>query len=176
MSGASGAGPTGSTPVERDVFVTALRTSASGVAVVVVLHDGRPWGLTVSSFTSLSAAPPQVTVSVRTDTVTAKEILTQGRFGVSLLTDQQRDVALAAAAPGIPKFIDDWVVANASSPVPAVAGALAHLDCELVQSIRVADHEIVVGLVVGTALAQPANGPLVHFEREFWPLAPAPIG
>ena len=54
----------------------------------------------------------------------------------------------------------------AGSASPTVAGALAHLDCELLDTVGVADHTIVFGRV-RAARAAPRGTPLLYHRRGY---------
>ena len=51
-----------STPISD--FADAMSTLASGVVLVTGWVGDRPWGMTVTSFASVSAEPPTVLVSL----------------------------------------------------------------------------------------------------------------
>ena len=118
-------------------FAEAMSTLASGVVLVTCRVGGRPWGLTVTAFTSVSADPPLVLVSLRSSTTSTDAIKASGRFGVSILAEGQEAVANHGSRPGAPKFY--FVDRTSPSPV-----ALAHLDCELHEAIDVADHTLLL--------------------------------
>lgn len=153
-----------------DGFRQAMRLLAGGVAVVTTVVDGRPWGLTISACCSLTAEPPQVLISLDSRTASCRAILDSGRFGVALLGSDQVEVARACSAPGRPKFIEELVddsFEQARSPV--IAGALAQLDCRVVDSHRVGDHALIIGLVHDALSPRTHQDfePLVYFQRAF---------
>ncbi len=144
------------TAVPAPEFAEAMSALASGVVLVTCRVGGRPWGLTVTAFTSVSADPPLVLVSLRSSTASTGAIKASRRFGVSILADDQEAVARHGSTPGAPKFVDDL----------AVPGALAHLDCELHEAIDVADHTLLLGRVVSTRVTDE-GAPLVYHRRAY---------
>src|SRR5262249_51454191 len=52
------------------------------------------------------------------------------------------------------------------SASPAIAGALAHLDCELSSAVQAADHTVFFGRV-RAARASGAGAPLVYHRRAY---------
>ena len=84
----------------------------------------------MTAFQSVSADPPTVLVSLGTGTVAAEAIADGGRFWVNVLGPVHVALARDAAARGAPRFLSSAVV----------DGALAQLDCEVVDAIEVADH------------------------------------
>jgi flavin reductase (DIM6/NTAB) family NADH-FMN oxidoreductase RutF len=148
-------------------FADAMSTLASGVVLVTCLLDGRPWGMTVTAFASVSADPPTILVSLCTRAVGARALAAARRFGVSVLADEHVDVARYCSAPGAPKFLEQFIEAgDGGSASPAVAGALAHLDCELADAVRVADHTVYIGRV-RVAWASHDGTPLLYHRRDY---------
>jgi flavin reductase (DIM6/NTAB) family NADH-FMN oxidoreductase RutF len=160
--------------VDSDTFKAAMRTLAAGVVIVTTFVEDRPWGLTISSCTSLTLEPPQILVSLRESTTSAQQIRASGRFGVSILSAAQRALAERGAAVGTPKFMDDLCATGEQTGLesPMVAGALFHLDCSLTVVHMVADHCLLVGSVTrARAPARSEDGsPLMYFDRSFWAL------
>ncbi|MBS1881647.1 MAG: flavin reductase [Actinobacteria bacterium] len=158
------------TSAGSDGFRSAMRMLAGGVAVVTTEVDGRPWGLTVSACSSLTADPPKVMVSLQSSTTSCRAIEKNGRFGVSLLASDQVEVARTCSEAGKPKFIDRLVDdALSVDRAPVISGSLAHFDCSLVDSHTVHDHLMLIGLVREIFMPREIEegGPLVYFARSF---------
>jgi flavin reductase (DIM6/NTAB) family NADH-FMN oxidoreductase RutF len=155
----------------------AMRLLPSGVVLVTVVHEGRPWGLTISSCSCLTMDPPQLIVSLRTDTITCRSILDGGSFGVAVLGADQVDLARIGAASGAPKFIDAWCdPASVDGGAPRVRGARYHLGCETVATHAHGDHTLVVGGPHRSHPGTPGVGdPLVYVDRAFRRVG-APLG
>ena len=152
-------------------FAEAMSALASGVVVVTSRVDDRPWGLTVTSFASVSAAPPTVLVSLRSAGASARSIAAARSFGVSILSEEQLAVARRGSEPGAPKFLGHFGEAGDDiSATPAVAGALAHLECEVADAVRIADHTVFFG-GVRAARARRAGTPLLYHRRDYRSLA-----
>ncbi|MCL6445301.1 MAG: flavin reductase family protein [Alicyclobacillus sp.] len=146
-------------------FKEAMGRLASGVSVVTTEVDGRPWGLTVSACCSISMAPPLILVSLATNTVSARAILEQGKFGVSILAEDQLDVGRAGSKAGAPKFFDEYVEQHEFS-VYGVENALAQICCTVYQSVVAGDHTIFLGNVESVKLGE-FRQPLLYFNRSF---------
>jgi flavin reductase (DIM6/NTAB) family NADH-FMN oxidoreductase RutF len=156
--------------IDRTKFAHAMRQLPSGVVMVTVRVDGRPWGLTVSSCTSLSADPPQILISLGSKTVTCKEILAGERFGVSILGAEHREVAAFGSAAGAAKFVDDYCTGSECEGVetPRVREALYHLDCSLVAAHQHADHHVIVGAVEQAIAGDGAHrNPLAYLDGTY---------
>jgi flavin reductase (DIM6/NTAB) family NADH-FMN oxidoreductase RutF len=150
-----------------DAFKEALASWASGVSVVATRQGDLVYGMTVSSFASLSLDPPLVLACVASKSKLPPMVRAGGRFAVSLLsavqdaasTHQSRSGRHRAPALGVDE-------ARTTSGMPVVANSKAFLDCELHAEIPVGDHVILVGRVV-EAVAQPDLAPLVYYRRRY---------
>ena len=148
-------------------FADAMSAVAGGVVLVTCRVEARPWGMTVTAFASVSADPPTVLVSLGSQTTTVRAIAATRSFGVSILAEEQLDVARFGSTPGAAKFLEPFVdPGDASTASPAVADALAHLDCELLETVSIADHTIVFGRV-RAARAAHGGTPLLYHRRDY---------
>jgi flavin reductase (DIM6/NTAB) family NADH-FMN oxidoreductase RutF len=148
-------------------FADAMSTHTSGVVLVTCRLADRPWGMTVTAFASVSAYPPTVLVSLGSGTSSARTIAATGAFGVSILSRDQVDVAEYGAAPGAPKFLDSLVApGDRESESPAIARALAHLDCAVVAAVEAADHTVFFAHV-HTVRRLRGGEPLLYHGRGF---------
>lgn len=160
--------------VYRAAFAEAMSRLASGVTVVTCNRDGRPWGMTVTAVASVSADPPTVLVSLASTASSTDAVVATGRFGVSILEQSQQTVARYCSVPGAPKFLEPFISPRETqSESPMVAGALAHLDCELVEQLEVADHTVFFGRVCN-ARSTRSGRPLLYFDRDYRRLAGRP--
>jgi flavin reductase (DIM6/NTAB) family NADH-FMN oxidoreductase RutF len=148
-------------------FADAMSTLASGVVLVTSWVGGRPWGMTVTAFASVSAEPPTILVSLGSTTTSARAISESRSFGVSILADEQLAVARLGSQRCAAKFLEPAVdPSDGSSESPVVAGALAHLDCELAETVQVADHAILFGRV-RAARGSRSGTPLLYHRRAY---------
>jgi flavin reductase (DIM6/NTAB) family NADH-FMN oxidoreductase RutF len=162
-------------PASVREFADAMSALASGVVLVTCWLFDRPWGMTVTAFASVSADPPTVLASLGSETTGARTVAATGRFGVSVLAADQLIVARYGSAPGAAKFLEPFSGEDDEHRVsPVVAGALAHLDCDVMAEVEIADHTVFVGRV-RTARASEGGAPLVYHRRGYRVLPdPAP--
>jgi flavin reductase (DIM6/NTAB) family NADH-FMN oxidoreductase RutF len=158
---------------ERDAMGYAMREGmcrlAGGVVVVTNWIEGRPWGTTVSSCTSVSMDPPLLLACLVNGAISTRAILEQGCFGINILGADQTDIALRAGAPGKPKFIEDIVRDEIEMGTPVISNAVVAIHCELYNSVVVGDHTIFIGQV-GDVTFGRGRSPLVFFNRQFYDL------
>jgi flavin reductase (DIM6/NTAB) family NADH-FMN oxidoreductase RutF len=152
-------------------FRGAMGQLAAGVVMVTTHVDGQPWGLTMSACCSISMEPPLLMVAPACGTATAQSIEDTGRFGVSILGAGQVEVAQFGAARGAPKFVAHLCRDADELSTPAVAGALAHVDCEVVNAMVAGDHVVCIGQV-RRVLLEISDAPLVYHDRDYHRLRP----
>ncbi|MFI9045903.1 flavin reductase family protein [Streptomyces sp. NPDC053427] len=139
---------------------------ASGITVVATLgDDGRPAGLACQSFASLSLDPPLIMLCVGKSSTSWPTIEAAGRFAVSVLAEEQRDVCAALGRSGPDKFAGiDWRAS--SHGTVHLDGALATVDCALEAVHEAGDHLVVTGRVTELA-ARDDGSPLLYFRSAY---------
>ncbi|MFJ5049780.1 NADH-dependent FAD reductase SgcE6 [Streptomyces sp. NPDC098077] len=146
----------------------------TGVTVVTVGGDS-PRGMTASSFTSLSLAPPLVLVCVGKDAVMHGNLDRSQTFSVSVLGIGQEAVARHFAdhtrPVGAGQFDAVGWQPGRKSGAPLIAGAVAHLECEKRMLYEGGDHTIFVGEVV-SAVRWPLREALLFSGGRFRRFAP----
>lgn len=153
-------------------FRDALGRFATGVTVVTALAaDGRPIGLTVNSFSSLSLQPPLILWSLGRSTPWFDDYRRCSHYAISILAADQVDLSRHFASPAADKFSNlDWTPGVGG--VPLLANMHAVFQC--VNSTRHAggDHMIFVGQVV--AFEQHSAEPLLFVGGRYGVAAPHP--
>ena len=76
-----------------DDFKGALGSWAAGVTVVTTKHQDLVYGITVSSFSSLSMDPTLIIVCLQNSNHLARLVADSQKFAVSILADDQQDVS-----------------------------------------------------------------------------------
>jgi flavin reductase (DIM6/NTAB) family NADH-FMN oxidoreductase RutF len=151
--------------VEAAEFRNAMRSLASGVAIVATGRGMRRRGLTVSSVTSLCLDPPCLLLGVNLASETHDEILTNGCFGVSLLGDGDQDLALRFAGrdgiKGVKRF-ETMAWEQGILDVPLLRSAIGTLECVLHHHHAVGTHGLFVGRIVATSGGK--GDPLVNYQ------------
>jgi len=126
----------------------------SVVVVPGIDADGTPQGITIGSFVSVSLEPPLVGFLPGTQSKTWNSLKGTGKFCVNVLAENQADVCWRFAKESDDRFAGiEW--APSLNGAPAIAGSLAHIDCNLHADALYGDHYFVVGQV--THLNTPAG-------------------
>lgn len=151
--------------VTPDEFREGLSRFASGVTVVTTLDaDGRPHGLTVSAFCSLSLEPPLVLICIEKGIRSHQALSSASRFVVNILSSEQLDVSSRFASPLEDRFDGvEWRGGIEGQPV--IEGALASLECTIHSNFEGGDHTIFVGRVESISVSDRA--PLLYFKSTY---------
>lgn len=155
-------------PVHPDDFKGALSSWAAGVTVVTTRHEGLVYGITASSFSSLSLDPLLVLVCIARSNHLADLLPQSRRYGVTILAEGQEEISDWFAISGrdpVPAY-DAFDVFEMETGSPLIRGGIAHLDCELEDALPGGDHIIAVGRVVGASY-DPEGRPLLYFRRGY---------
>lgn len=148
---------------EESIDPKALRAVAgtfpSGVTVITTAPAGRPVGMTVSSFTSVSLDPPLILVCVARTASSSPAFRVGSPMGVNVLSSSQGQVARTFASPVEDRFA---VVEHRTGPhgVPLIEETAAWLSTHIVRIYDGGDHVILLARV--HALHRSAHTPLLY--------------
>ena len=158
-------------------FRTTLGHFASGIVIIAARHEGRPVGLSIQSFASLSLDPPLVSLSVSLTSATWPAIAEEGRFCASILSADQEELCRRFAVSGADKFAGVPWTASPRTLSPRIEGALAWVDCGIRTAYQAGDHWLIVADVLdldhnlgGDGRARP---PLLFYQGTFGTLGAA---
>lgn len=157
-------------PIDLDTFRRVLGSWASGVTIVTSRHGELQHGMTASAFCSVSAEPPQALICANRDSSTCGVIERSRCFSVSILAAGQEELSTLFADKNRESVrFSALDCPTGATGCPRIPGALAHLDCRVVQAIPAGTHMIYVGLIEA-ASAQEAP-PLAFYRGRYHGLA-----
>ncbi|MCK4546109.1 MAG: flavin reductase family protein [Candidatus Eisenbacteria sp.] len=144
------------------------------VILVTVTTEKETNFMTVGWASPVSFAPPILMVSIAPGRHTHDLILKAGEFGVSILADDQKELAtLGGTTSGrdVDKPAQEKVEILPGEEIraPHIAGARAWLECKVVSHHTVGDHTVFYGKVVRT-VADESKSALVLFNRVYYAL------
>jgi flavin reductase (DIM6/NTAB) family NADH-FMN oxidoreductase RutF len=152
----------------KEILKSVMRNWTSGVGVVTSSFEGQRSGTTISSFASVSLDPPLVMFNLTGENATSIMIEQSGVFGVSMLAYNQRDLSEIFA--GFGRRLGDRFAGletfTLKSGVPLLPGALAWLDCEVFQTVKLPDSLLIIGKVLDGKLGG-YKCPLVYHNRAY---------
>lgn len=136
--------------------------------ITVETTKGHVHGMTASSFCSVSLKPPLVLVCIDHLAETYLHLRERGRFGVSVLKEEQEALSEFFADPERNPDAARRLGIHYNqmkSGIQVLAHALANLDCSVVQAYVAGDHTIFVGEVKEVSVFEGL--PLLYFRGRY---------
>ena len=125
-------------------FRNALGRFASGVTVVTAQYENQVHGMTANAFVSVSLDPPLVLVSLDNRSYMHRILPSVGRYGVSVLTEDQQQLSNHFAGRTVPGL---HVRFTAWNNTPLLEGAVAYFVARVVDAHPAGDHTLYIGRV-----------------------------
>jgi flavin reductase (DIM6/NTAB) family NADH-FMN oxidoreductase RutF len=152
--------------VTSDKFRQVMGNFATGITVVTTLDKaGKPYGLTVNSFTSVSLDPVLVLVCLDNRLSGLQAFTDSKRFGVSVLSDNQEDLSRMFAKKDSER--PATVYFEGKLGMPLLRNSLAIMECETVAIHAAGDHQIFVGRVENADVLDDATKALMYFRGKY---------
>jgi 3-hydroxy-9,10-secoandrosta-1,3,5(10)-triene-9,17-dione monooxygenase reductase component len=153
------------TNIDPIAFRQVLGAYPTGVSVITALGaDGKPVGMVVGTFTSVSLDPPLVAFLPDKKSTSWPQIEAAGRFCVNVLASDQQDVCRQVSAKGAEKFVG-VEYALSQHNLPMIANAIACIECSIHSVVEAGDHWIVLGNVLGLEVTRDEDPMLFHRGR-----------
>jgi flavin reductase (DIM6/NTAB) family NADH-FMN oxidoreductase RutF len=144
------------------------------VAVITTFDDDQPHGCTGMAWAE-HVTPPLLLTTLRRSGRTRELVETVGRFGVSLLSEEQSAYAAKFAAkepaPGA-RFAGVPFSPGPAYGLPLLDGCVASFECEVTDIHPFGGHDIVIGQVAWASTAD-AERPVIHYAGHLWGLREA---
>ena len=155
--------------VTSDLFRRAWSNFATGVTVITTRDAEKLHGMTANGVTSVSLEPPLALVVIAHERNTHPLVMKTGRFGISVLSSDQQDVARYYTQPAEERSVSDAPKTQVLGNALVIADALSGMDCRVVDSFEAGDHTIFVGEVEQITLGE--GEPLLYYRSGFGELA-----
>lgn len=143
-------------------------------SVCIVTTDGPAGrcGITVSSVTSVSDAPPTLLCCVNKQARTCPILMENGVFAVSVLQEGSEDLSGAFAGAGDLSLeerfsLASWKQHHQGTGSPLLENARVALDCRVVDTLDCGSHRIFIGRVQGVHACDGAKSPLIYVDRRY---------
>ena len=155
-----------SVPFSSLDFRNVMGRYATGVTVMTTRDtQGRPWGITINSFTSVSLEPPLVLFCLERVALSFPAFTQCSRFAVNVLSEGQEQLSVLFASPGPDKW--EGIVGDEGGEAPPVlSDCIAYLECSRHAVHDGGDHVILVGRVLSLRAGIEAR-PLLYFRGNY---------
>lgn len=153
--------------IQKDTTKNNLRNAFSlyptGVSVATTLKHEQVVAITINSLTSVSLAPGLLSWCIDSHSGSASTFQHCKEFAISILTDQQEDIAKYFALKGADK--STFFQPKKHHTAPTIDNCCAYFKCQLYQSLVLGDHIMIVGKIIQYQLIN--NNPLVFAKGQF---------
>jgi len=142
-------------------FRQSMRRLASTVCVISCRHEGRRYGITVTSVTPLSFAPISILACINRNSSISVPLKEERQYCINVLRASQAEVSnsFSGGRPAESRFdIGEWAEKDGT---PYLPDAQANLFCEMDDAVSYATHDIVIGRVAEVTFA-PDIDPLIY--------------
>ena len=164
-------------PFSASEFRQVMGGFATGITIVTTVDAAgdTPYGMTASSFSSVSLDPPLVLVCVISGTTGEQSLDANGVFAVNIITEHQEPLSRYFASRDRPRGkaafanVPHRTVVTGS---PVIDACAAFVDCRVHAQHEAGDHVIFIGevLALGTDSDEP---PLLFHGGSYRTLAPS---
>lgn len=140
----------------------------TGVTVVTTDGEpgaGRPAGVTIGSFTSISLDPPLVGFYIGSGAGTRDAVELAGHFCVNILADDQQELSNRMASKDDDKF-DGITYELSETGSPILPDVLGIIDCRIHQVVEAGDHDLIIGRVLNLSVRREGR-PLLFFKGQY---------
>jgi 3-hydroxy-9,10-secoandrosta-1,3,5(10)-triene-9,17-dione monooxygenase reductase component len=156
--------------VRPDFFRKVMGHFATGVSVVTAFDGAAPQGITVNALSSVSLEPPLVLVALDRRRFITPTVRAAGRYAVNILAESQQALsdcfAGAEVTPGRDAFCGaSWHAGTTG--LPLLDGAIATLECTVVETFSAGDHDLFVGRVDALRNDERHPQPLLYYRRRY---------
>ncbi len=156
--------------VTPDTFRTVMGRFVTGVTVVTALEGDRPQGITVNALSSVSLEPPLVMVALDRRRFITPTVRDAGRFAVNILAETQQALSDCFAGADVTPGRDAFCGASwhaGETGLPLIDGAIASLECTVVETFSAGDHDLFIGRVDALKSEQEHPEPLLFYRRRY---------
>ena len=156
--------------IPSDTFRRVMGHFVTGVTVVTALDGERPFGITVNALSSVSLEPPLVMVALDRRRFLTPIVRAAGRYAVNILSEDQQALsdcfAGAPVEPGREAFCGAAWHAGPTG-LPLLDGAIATLECTVVETFSAGDHDLFIGCVDVLDSEPEHPMPLLYYRRRY---------
>jgi flavin reductase (DIM6/NTAB) family NADH-FMN oxidoreductase RutF len=158
-------GPLAGKPPAAADFRHALGHFATGITVITMLdEDGVLHGLTANAVSSVSLEPPLILFCIKNSARSFSILQRRRAFCLHILTESQRDVAMAFASSGDRSSICEWTTTDRG--LPLLDGFHMALQCSIEEIYPGGDHGIILARVHEIHAGDQDAGPLLFYKGQ----------
>ena len=147
-------------------FKHCMGAFATGVTVATTLDSrGKPVGVTINSFASVSLHPPMVLFCLDKNSASFPHFLEAKHFTINILTKHQVHLSRHFSLPGHKWEGMDFALGATKCPV--LPSSLAYIECEKEVAYEGGDHLIFIGKVLHLNHSTENGEPLLYHHGQY---------
>lgn len=151
--------------VTSDLFRQVMGNLATGITVITTLDgSGKPYGLTVNAFTSVSLDPVLVLACLDNRLSGLQSFKDSKHFGVSILSEHQEELSRLFAKKDTER--PPSIYFEGKLGIPLLRNSVAVMECKVVEVYAGGDHQIFLGQVEHAEVLQQDH-PLLYFRGKY---------
>lgn len=154
-------------PVDRQLFRDAMAKLGSAVSIVTTDGPAGKAGFTASAVSSVSDSPGTLLVCLNRGSSVYPTFQANTHLCINTLASHHENLSslFGSRAPSEERFAAaEWQVLQSGSPV--LSDALVAFDCQIVERVSAATHDIFICQVVDIKHGESIDG-LVYFSRRY---------
>lgn len=155
---------------DSDLFRKVMGHFATGVTVVTTVYEAAPRGITVNALSSVSLDPPLVMVALDRRRFITPMVHATRRYAVNVLGEGQQALSDCFAGAEVTPDRDAFCGASWTAGefgLPLLEGAIATLECDVVETFSVGDHDLFIGRVEAVTNPEQHPMPLLYYRRRY---------
>ena len=152
----------------RQQLGKALGRLASGVFVVTVESSGKRDGMLATFINQVAFDPPSIAAAVNKQRDILQMLAVNAAFTVNVLSSKNMNIFKAFAKPhagGADNRFNGFNLQENNGGGPVFADAVSYINCRTIELIDAGDHTIVLAEVIGGALLNAEDQPMVHLRN-----------
>ena len=156
--------------IDSEDFRRVMGRFVTGVTVVTALDGERPFGITVNALSSVSLDPALVMVALDRRRFLTPIVRAAGRYAVNVLSEDQQALSDCFAGAPVEPGRQDFCGAAwhaGETGLPLIDGAIATLECTVVETFSAGDHDLFIGRVDVLGSADHHAMPLLYYRRQY---------
>jgi flavin reductase (DIM6/NTAB) family NADH-FMN oxidoreductase RutF len=162
--------PTSADPIASDTFRRVMGHFVTGVTVVSAFDGDKPFGITVNALSSVSLEPPLVMVALDRRRTLTPIVRVARRYAVNILSEDQQALSDCFAGADVQPGRDEFCGASwhaGPTGLPLLDGAIATLECTVVETFSAGDHDLFIGRVDSLVNETHHPMPLLYYRRRY---------
>lgn len=152
--------------MDVNLFKKSVGKFPTGICIITANYENTLRGFTANSFTSVSLSPPLILFCLNKNSESCKAFRNTDFFAISVLSDQQSDIAQKFAQKNIDRFSDTDYHLGKYSKCPLILNSCSNIECQKYQQIECGDHYIFVGEVKEVEINDSLN-PLLYYAKSY---------